>query len=308
MRLDRVFVLVFAFCGCSASPGDSGPGSALPEPCTPGQREVQLGFEMVCLAPDTFSMGWPADELGGSGNDTRREITLTRPFWIATTEATIAQHGDGASWGCRSDDCPVVNLSWHEVAIRSNQLSREAGLEPCYRCEGVNSLIPECELSPNWATPYDCPGFRLPTEAEWEYAARAGTTTAFSNGGSLLQHDEGDCSTPLPLDNGVNLDDWAWYCGNDEGVAHPVAQLEPNSWGLYDVHGNLWEWTHDTPAQLPSLDPQTDPWGETSGVHRVARGGSFDYPPASQRSGSASNRQPTNSPNDTGYRLARSAR
>ena len=115
---------------------------------------------------------------------------------------------------------------------------------------------------------YDCPGYRLPTEAEWEYAARAGTRTATYNGN--LDFGILECEQPNPI-----LDSIAWFCGNrGEIETQPVGLLEPNDWGLYDMLGNVREWCHDW--YLPGYpDPRVDPWGPRTSVARVMRGGSF---------------------------------
>lgn len=96
-------------------------------------------------------------------------------------------------------------------------------------------------------TPYECEGYRLPTEAEWEFAARSGGTVpdAFPNGGSLYSGDWNNCGGNLQLDNGTLLDDQAWYCGNNNGQSEPVHSLAANPSGLYDMSGNVYEWNYD---------------------------------------------------------------
>ena len=110
----------------------------------------------------------------------------------------------------------------------------------------------ECEPGDSYSSPYECPGYRLPTESEWEYAARAGT----------FGPRYGD------------LDDVAWYSGNSGGRTHDVGGLDPNDWGLYDMLGNAWEWCHDWYDDYPS-GSVTDPWGPSTGSARVSRGGSW---------------------------------
>ena len=107
----------------------------------------------------------------------------------------------------------------------------------------------------------------------WEYAARAGETAAFPNGGNLYSGDEYDCGGSLLLDNGELLDDIAWYCGNGVSRTHAVAGLEPNAWGLYDMSGNMWEWCHDRYGAYEG--DATDPAGLSSGSYRVFRGGDW---------------------------------
>ena len=132
------------------------------------------------------------------------------------------------------DDYPAANVNWHDAVEFCRKLSEKAGLE-----------------------------YRLPTEAEWEYACRAGTTTAYSLG-----------------DDASELGEYAWYSENPRDVgqeyAHIVGQKKPNPWGLYDMHGNVWEWCSDWHGDYPS-GSVTDPAGPSSGSSRVGRGGSWLY-------------------------------
>jgi formylglycine-generating enzyme required for sulfatase activity len=116
---------------------------------------------------------------------------------------------------------------------------------------------------------YGCPGYRLPTEAEWEYAYRAGTTTAYYDGPS----DAAVWRLCSPLD--ANLDKIGWYCGNAGDTTHPVAQKQPNAWGLYDMAGNVWEWVEDWWQDDLGSAAATDPVGVNPGSTRVVRGGSW---------------------------------
>ena len=117
--------------------------------------------------------------------------------------------------------------------------------------------------APIAGSPYDCEGYRLPTEAEWEYAARAGTTTATYTG----DLDVTDCSASAVL-NPI-----AWYCGNSSSRTHPVALKDQNDWGLHDMLGNVWEWCHDSWVYDLGSSARTDPYGPAAGVDRVGRGG-----------------------------------
>jgi formylglycine-generating enzyme required for sulfatase activity len=153
----------------------------------------------------------------------------------------------------------VESVSWYEAAAYCNALSAQAGLAACYTC-----MFTTCEPSAAYATPYACPGYRLPIEAEWEYAARSGTTTGTYNGTSTLL----ECEQP----NAV-LDSIAWFCGNAGSTTHAAGGKAANAWGLYDVLGNVLEWVHDWYDTYPG--DVSDPWGPAAGSGRVIRGGSF---------------------------------
>ena len=192
------------------------------------------GCTNFALVPaGTFTMGSPTDELGHvSEHETQHEVTLTSSFFIQTTEVTQGQWRalmGNTMWFFKEcgDDCPMEMVTWFDAVGFANAKSVAEGLEPCYDPEGAVIGDPDGNL-------YHCEGYRLPTEAEWEYAARGGTQTAFFTGGITKQN----CG----IDD--NLDRIGWYCGNTERT-HPVGEKEANSYGLYDVHGNVYEWVHD---------------------------------------------------------------
>ena len=126
-------------------------------------------------------------------------------------------------------------------------------------------------------------GYRLPTEAEWEYFARAGASSAFNNGAELVLGTETTCDQLFNLSNGAPLTQLAWYCYNGGAVSHPPAAFAPNPWGLYDLHGNLAEWTQDWYGGDHPAGAQTDPEGASAGTERVTKGGSQLDPPRALR-------------------------
>jgi formylglycine-generating enzyme required for sulfatase activity len=129
--------------------------------------------------------------------------------------------------------------------------------------------------------------YRLPTETEWEYACRAGTTTKYSCG-----------------DSNSKPGDYAWYDRNSNNTTRPAGQKQPNPWGLYDMHGNVWEWCQDRHGRYPS-GSVTDPTGSASGDRRVLRGGSFNSPASYIHSAFRGFRQPGNRRLSDGFRPAR---
>jgi formylglycine-generating enzyme required for sulfatase activity len=166
--------------------------------------------------------------------------------------------------------CPVDSVTWHQAVAYCNQLSVLAGLNPCYICTGSGAKT-SCSSAPAYSNEkiYSCPGFRLPTEAEWERAYRAGTTTAFYNGPVVAA----SCNS-----SDANLDQIGWYWHNSGGTPHPVGQKKPNAWGLYDMAGNLEEWVNDCYQKDLGSSAVTDPWGPactTSSTGRCIRGGSW---------------------------------
>ena len=201
--------------------------------------------------------------------DGQTEILVTRDFEIQSTEVTQEQFeavmGYNPSHFASCPACPVEMVNWHEAAAFCNTLSTTAGLSRCYECWGGSDEV-NCTPTARYANPYDCPGYRLPTEAEWEYAVRSGDTMATYNG----ELDVSGC-VPSPV-----LAPIAWYCGNSDSTPHPVGDLDPNAWGLYDMLGSVFEWCHDWYRAYPS-GSLTDPWGPLTGSERILRGGSWRY-------------------------------
>jgi formylglycine-generating enzyme required for sulfatase activity len=230
----------------------------------------ELGMTFVLIPPGTFIMGSPLNEPGRDSDEIQHKVTLTQPFYIQTTEVTQGQWksvmGENPSFfhDC-GENCPVEMISWydaHRFIARINTLSK-------YK------------------------RYRLPTEAEWEYAARSGNQTALSNG-KITKTGCGD---------DAGLDRIGWYCGNSKHKSHPVSQKEPNSWGLYDMHGNVWEWCQDRYGDYPS-GQVTDPKGPASGLIRVNRGGSWWWFARFCRSANRIRYMPFDKTEDIGFRLA----
>ncbi len=176
---------------------------------------------------------------------------------------------------------PATHIDWPQALVFCNALSRREGLTPCYQEQ------PEGQ----WRWEHSAEGYRLPTEAEWESACRADTTTRWFWG-----------ETP------DGADAHAWYRGNAEGQLQRVGEKSPNPWGLHDMAGLVFEWCWDTYGEYPNdqVQPPTDPQGPTEGNTRVVRGGSFDLPPDGLRSAYRGDDGPGGRLDDLGLRCVRS--
>ena len=252
-------------------PGISGPAS--PAPGSSGSRETitvpSIGYKMVYIEPGTFMMGSPADEPGRYGDETRHRVTLTKGFYMGATEVTQGQWkkvmGSNPS-NYPGDDYPVGRVFWRDCQQFIQKLNRLEGTDK----------------------------YRLPTEAEWEYACRAGSETAYGFGSGAGQ-----------------LDQYAWYDDNSWGRVHPVGRKKPNAWGLYDMHGNVGEWCEDhcewknkVIVTDTYLDNVVDPLCR-QGAGRMYRGCSWIDIARNCRSAVRFRYSPSRRHDDLGLRLAR---
>ncbi len=223
-------------------------GAVLASPCAPLCR-LFLGVDMIEVSPGTFQMGSPENEPSRLNDEgPQHSVTLTHGFWLGKFPVTQGQYlrvmGINPS-EFKGPNQPVERVSSREAVAFCERLTQE-GLE-----SGV--------LPPDWE-------FRLPTEAEWEYACRAGTTSAF-NDGSL-------CTRPEGKDPA--LDRLGWFDKNSRTKTHPVGEKQPNAWGFHDCHGNVWEWCLDD-MRMYRDQAESDPVGLLDGAGRVLRGGSCWY-------------------------------
>lgn len=249
--------------------------------CAAGAPGAAAGSElrpaMVEIPAGSFRMGSGRPATGAlSRNEGPAHVVNLRAFSLAATEVTQAQFEAVMGYNpshFKGRDLPVSEVGWYEAVAYANALSRREGLRPAYRVEPGST--PTAPLV-HWDRTAD--GYRLPTEAEWEYAARAGTTTD-TYGGDLTRSGPGfgaGCE-PEPV-----LDAIGWHCGNARGEGGmPVGRLRPNAWGLHDMLGNVWEWVWDwddnfVPAPYTGED-RTDPTGKPGNGpgSRVLRGGSW---------------------------------
>lgn len=237
--------------------------SAILEPAT--------GMEFVLLPAGEFLMGSPEDVIGREPQEVLHRVRITQPFHMSRTEVTQAQWvkvmGTNPSHFPECANCPVENVSWFGVQ------------------EFIARLNDKTEKS-----------FRLPTEAEWEYACRAGATSPFHTGENLTTDQ-------------ANYDGRYPYPGQARGVYRErtteVASFEPNSWGLYDMHGNVWEWCGDWHCSYPEGGEVDDPLGDCDSQLRVIRGGSWYFNADSARCALRYTHRPQDVGPSLGFRLVR---
>ena len=275
--------------------------SARPEPARISEPRAEIvnsvGMKLKRIPAGELLMGSPENDPDVSNDEKpQHRVRITQPFYLgihqvtrgqfrrfieATRYQTEAEKDGKGGWGWdasagkwfqnpkftwrspsfdQTDDHPVVNVSWNDATAFSDWLSRQEGQE-----------------------------YRLPTEAEWEYACRAGTTTRFSFG-----------------DEENALGQYAWYSANASNQTHPVGERKPNAFGLYDMHGNVWEWCWDGyDADYYKRSPADNPRGPEPAAPRVIRGGSWRIGPQNARSAYRGWDLPENRSNDLGFRLAR---
>jgi formylglycine-generating enzyme required for sulfatase activity len=266
-----------------ASPAPVEPTPAPFEP--PKEITNTFGMKLVLLPAGEFPMGSPdSDPDAYADEKPQHRVRITRPFYMGATEVTQGQYqaatGANPSQLKGSDDLPVETVSWLDAINYCNALSRKEGLTPFYRVQGETVEVPDWNVL----------GYRLPTEAEWEYACRAGSTTRYSFG-----------------DRAASLVAFASYYGDRGGQTHPVGQKRPNALGLYDMHGNVWEWCWDGyEANYYSKEPtEADPLGPSQAASRVNRGGSWDNAPQGCRSAVRSSLASEGRFSTLGFRVAR---
>ena len=249
--------MVGAGCSRQTLPAPAaGQAQGAPPPAA-AQITNSLGMRLVSITPGQFVMG---NGPGGTAIERDHPVRLTRPYLIGVTEVTQAEWsavmGSNPS-SSKGANLPVTNVTWHEAVEFCRRLSEREGRV-----------------------------YRLPTEAEWEYACRAGTTTAFSFG-----------------DGTWTFDEYVWFNKNARGKVQPVGTKKPNPWGLYDMHGNVREWCADWFAWRYPTGLQIDPTGPATGTERVRRGGSAAYFATATASGARDCAPPEYAWDDLGFRV-----
>ncbi len=235
-----------------------------------------IDIKMISVPVGNFQMG------SENSRDEKPMHTIALDgFEMSSTEITQEIYrilmGETPSGFKGDDNLPVEKVNWFDAVKFCNQLSVTEGLEPCYNLK-------------TWKCVFTNNGYRLPTEAEWEYACRAGTETDYHTG-----------------DGESSLFNAGWYKKSSDSKTHPVKQMEPNTWGLYDMHGNVWEWCNDYYGKYSSISSR-NPEGAQSGKYRVIRGGSYKSKKSDCRTANRQYMSPNARLKDIGFRVVRRPR
>ncbi len=269
----------------------SQPNPIVAQPTEVGEEtalaETKYRPKMVPIPKGRFLMGSPKDEKDRGDFEKQHWVELTQPYVMMETEVTQGQYqavmGKNPSNFTRDPEAarhPVETVSWFDAVAYANRLSQTEGIEECYRM--VGTVV-------SWEKKQDCRGYRLPTEAEWEYAARAGQKTVYAGSG--------------------NADEVGWYRAIIGYQTQPVKQKKANEWKLYDLSGNVWEWVWDCYGNYEEKerrDPVGPPPVYTSVVSRVVRGGGWNDGARWMRVAYRSRYAPGDRDRDRGFRLVRS--
>jgi sulfatase modifying factor 1 len=251
------FTTLVLFQGCKRKTPDNVPKNAAE---ATGDIKDESGIEMVKLPHGRFKMG---DE---NEIDAKPHEVFISSFYIDKYPVTQQQYkkimGENPSrW--KADKNPVEQVRWSDAVRFCNARSLREGLQPCYDLQ-------------TWQCNFNANGYRLPTEAQWEYACRAGTTTMYFFG-----------------NDSSKLTDYAWLDENSGGKPRPVGQKLPNPWGLYDMYGNVWQWCNDFyKVDYYQQSPEENPKGPKTGETKVVRGGAWKFSADSCRSGYRYNEDP----------------
>ena len=279
--------------------GDLGPVDLLDVSTRSSDRELvstKVGqIKLKRIPSGMFLMGSP-DGTGEEDEHRQHEVRITQPFYLGVTEVTQAQYeavmGNNPSWfaatgggkdkvaGQSTGELPVEHVSWLDAVKFCNRLSEMEGRKPFYEINGETVRVPDWKAS----------GYRLPTEAEWEYACRAGTASRYSFG-----------------DDPADLGEHEWFSENSGSRTHPVGEKRPNAFGLFDMAGNVLEWCWDAyDKDYYTRSPRDNPTGPDAAgaAFRVFRGGGWGYDPRSCRSAVRDEGTPGLRDFTLGFRLA----
>ncbi|MDR3237561.1 MAG: formylglycine-generating enzyme family protein [Spirochaetia bacterium] len=255
--------------------------------------------DFILIKSGSFMMGSPEQEAWRGGDEVQRRVTL-RDFYIGKYEVTQREYRElmgGNPSNFKGDTLPVENVRWYDAVRYCNERSRKEGLALTYAINGTTVT---------WNRTAN--GYRLPTEAEWEYACRAGTSSPFNTENSISTKQANYYGTyPYTIETN--------YFSQEKLETHPgeyrektvrVGSFAANKWGLFDMHGNVWEWCWDYYGEY-GTGSQTDPTGPASGLLRVNRGGGWNDFAKHLRSAYRGSTPPNNNSFNLGFRLARNA-
>jgi len=260
----------------------------------PAELTNSIGMKLRLIQPGTFMMGSPASEAGRASDDRQHQVTLPKQYYMGIYPVTVGdfkrfvdkvgyktegeRDGKGAYGWTGKEWVQDAKITWRNPGFT------QTAQDPVV-CVSWNDAESYCQ----WLSEVEGKSYRLPTESEWEYGCRAGSRTAYCFG-----------------DGEARLSEYAWYHGNSGSKTHPVGQKAPNAWGLYDMHGNVWEWCSDWYGDYLG-GTLTDPTGPSTGSCRVSRGGSWGFEAAVCRSASRGRAGPSSRGSDLGFRLALSS-
>jgi formylglycine-generating enzyme required for sulfatase activity len=264
--------------------------------------------EMVPIPSGAFAMGSPAKEYGGYDDERPRHAVRVSAFHMGKYEVTQSQWVAVMGWNpsvFAGDGLPVDSVSWYAAIAYCNRLSIREGFAPCYRIDGEADPDLWGEIPERWDRAWsevECDfganGFRLPTEAEWEYACRAGTSTP-NPWGKTLSAAQANFDGSEPYGEAEYLE--------SAGMTVEVGSYAPNAWGLYDMLGNLWEWAWDwVDEEYYGYSPLQDPTGPARGETKVCRGGAWKSSGTGARSAHRGvTDEPWKASDDVGFRVVR---
>lgn len=300
LMLAAVLAGTMVSCGSQTPPEQSQQSTPPPSSSQQGQEEQpQIPENFILVEGGTFSMGSPDSEAWRSDDETQHTVTVS-DFYMSAFEVTQAEYqaviGSNPS-AFSGEELPVETVSWLDAIAYCNARSELEGLEPAYTVEGQTVT---------WNRGAN--GYRLPTEAEWEYACRAGTETPF-NTETSISAEESNYWGHYPYlieDNYFNQSNLETRPGVYRETTVAVGSFQPNAWGFYDMHGNVGEWVWDYYGNYPT-EAQTDPVGPDSGVLRVNRGGGWNDFAKNLRSAYRATLPQDSAVFNVGFRLVRNA-
>lgn len=300
LLLAALLVGTMASCGSQTPPEQSQQSTPPPSSSQQGHEEQpQIPENFILVEGGTFSMGSPDSEAWRSDDETQHTVTVS-DFYMGAYEVTQAEYqavtGSNPS-AFSGEDMPVETVSWLDAITYCNARSQMEGLEPAYTIGGQ---------AVTWNRSAN--GYRLPTEAEWEYACRAGTETPF-NTETSISAEESNYWGHYPYlieDNYFNQSNLETRPGVYRETTVAVGSFQPNAWGFYDMHGNVGEWVWDYYGDY-NIEAQTDPAGPDSGVMRVNRGGGWNDFAKNLRSAYRATLPQDSAVFNVGFRLVRNA-